>query len=157
MSVTNSACRYTQHQINTTNLTYTQHTLSWQAISVYNICLYEGASKATFKVQNIYSLLTANILISVSEPPTDICVAIQWAHAVCAAVACNTSIQVKPAALIQGRYLVICQNHATNFVSKFQKITLAYTLRLFLFLLSPIAGNLPVPSMYQIIRYIKSH
>jgi hypothetical protein len=71
-------------------------------------------------------------------------------------VAWNTSIRVKAAALIQGRYLDICEIQATNFVSKFYMITLAYTLRLILSLLSSIAGNLPVPSMYQIIRYTKS-
>jgi hypothetical protein len=51
----------------------------------------------------------------------------------------DTAIRETPAVLVQGRYRDICRIAACRFVIKFQIITVEYTLRLFLFLLTLIA------------------
>jgi hypothetical protein len=124
---------------------------------VSNVCLYQAASKAAFKLQTIYSLLAASIPIAVAEPPTDTqqdsWVAIRWPQAVCAAVAWDTAIRATPAALVQWGHRDTCRIAACRFVGKFQMNTLGNTVGLFLFMMSSVADNFPRPSVHRPIRY----
>jgi hypothetical protein len=69
----------------------------------------------------------------------------------------GTAIRTTPAVLVQGGHRDICRVAACRFVGKFQMITLGYPGRLFLFVLSPVAGNFPATSIHRPIRYLKSY
>jgi len=91
---------------------------------MYNIYGYHRFLQVNFKLQTLYSLLTANIPTTVVDPPTfpllllthqhtdccslyNICVIITWVQALCTIVALHTSISAKYVALIQGKYFYV--------------------------------------------------
>jgi hypothetical protein len=83
-------------------------------VNMYNIYEYHRFLQVNFKLQTLYSLLTAKFpLLLLTHQHTDCCslynigVIITWGQALCTIVALHTSILAKYVALIQGKHFYV--------------------------------------------------
>jgi hypothetical protein len=121
----------TQCDIKTTNLPYTQHTLSQPTVTLYNTHLYWTALKGNFNCRLFTVRWQPTFpLLLLTHQHTDcsslhkqhnFCVTITWAQVLCAAVALNTSQLRTHSVLIQGgnwclshSYFNVCKGNSNT-------------------------------------------